>query len=81
MAEVLNDFFSSALTEPVLPGSREMEVESAEMRAVRFVLRASAAASPDGIRPRLLQELEDEIAEGLTVIFSESYHTRVASKG
>jgi hypothetical protein len=48
------------------------------MRGVRFTqakvrkkirkLRASAASGPDAIGPRVLQELENEILEGLVLI-------------
>jgi hypothetical protein len=38
-------------------------------------MRKDAAAGPDEIRPRLLQELEDDIVPGLTMIFRRSLET------
>jgi hypothetical protein len=84
MAEVLNEFFSSVFTREDranLPRAKEMDTE--EMRGVRFTqakvrkkiqkLRTAAAAGPDGIGPRILQELENELVDGLTIVFRTSF--------
>jgi len=40
-------------------------------------LRPGAAPGPDAIGPRLLKELENELVEGLTMIFRKSVDTGV----
>ncbi len=84
MAEVLNEFFSSIFTRENganLPRAEEMDKE--EMRGVRLThvkvrkkiqkLRTAAAADPDGVGLRILQELENEIVDGLTIVFRISF--------
>ena len=86
MAEVLNGFFSSVFTredETNIPRADDMETE--EMRGIRVTewevkkkirkLRKDAAAGPDEIGPRVLQELENEIAPALVMIFRHSLST------
>ena len=46
-----------------------------EVRKKIRKLRKEAAAGPDEIGPRLLQELEDELARPLTWIFRTSLET------
>jgi hypothetical protein len=91
VAEVLNDFFSSVFTredESSIPTADDKG--NTEMRVVRFTqakvrkkirkLRASVASGPDAIGPRVLQELENEIVEGLVLIYSNSFETGVVPK-
>jgi hypothetical protein len=64
---------------------RAQDKVEAEMRCVRFTqakvrekirqLRAAAAADPDHIGPGVLQDLGNEIVEGLKLIFRESFDT------
>jgi hypothetical protein len=86
MAEMLNEFFSSVFTREDgdnVPEAERMETE--ELRGINITewrirkiirkLRKDAAAGPDEIGPRLLQELEDGIVPGLTMIFRCSLET------
>jgi hypothetical protein len=86
MAELLNEFFSSVFTREDgtrIPEAEKMETE--ELRGINITewrirkiirkLRKDAAAGPDEIGPRLLQELEDGIVPGLTMIFRCSLET------
>ena len=85
MAEVLNTFFSSVFTrengEPPPPTDEatvrmgRAYITEWEVRKKIRRLRKEAAAGPDEIGPRVLQELEDEIARPLTVIFRASLET------
>jgi len=81
MATMLNEFFSSVFTredESQTPTAEEMETTSRlddivitewMVRKKIRKLRRAAAPGPDGIGPRLLQELEDEIVGCITLIF------------
>jgi len=83
MAEVLNEFFSSVFTRetgdtppvtepkeaPEMPGIRITEWE---VKKIIRKLRKEAAAGPDEVGPRLLQELVEEVAAPLTTIFRHS---------
>ncbi len=72
MAEVLNGFFSSVFTredETNIP--KEDSIEWEVKKKIRK-LRKDAAAGPDEIGPRVLQELENEIAQALVMIFRHS---------
>jgi hypothetical protein len=84
MAELLNGFFSSVFTreDPSQLPEAEMGNQVPKMPSVGFTewdvrkkirrLRKEAAAGPDEMGPRLLQELEDVIVKPLTNIFKES---------
>jgi hypothetical protein len=87
MAEVLNRFFSSVFTRDVdgqdgggegvnppnpPPKMGRMVITEAEVRKKIRKLGKEAAAGPDEMGPRLLQELENEIAWPLTIIFRAS---------
>ncbi len=86
MAKILNKFFSSVFTrEDVsnIPVAEPMGAEKLEnvritewqLRKKIRNLRPASAAGPDGIGPRLLQELESELVEGLVMIFQQSMDT------
>jgi len=83
----LNRFFSSVFTRDVdgqdgggerdnppnqPPRMGRMVITEAEVRKKIRKLRKEAAAGPDEMGPRLLQELENEIAWPLTIIFRAS---------
>jgi hypothetical protein len=83
MAELLNSFFSSVFTNENttnIPAAEEMDTELLQdvkitERMVREKIRQlkpASAAGPDGLGPRMLQELEGEIAPALTLIFQRS---------
>jgi hypothetical protein len=86
MAEVLKGFFSSVFTredETNIPKAGDMVTE--EMRGIRVTewevkkkirkLRKDTAAGPDETGSRVLQELENEIAPELVMIFRHSLST------
>jgi hypothetical protein len=85
MATLLNEFFSSVFSrdEGEPPEAEEMETSSLENISITAWkvkkkirnLKPTAAAGPDEIGPRLLQELENEVAEGLAIIFRRSMDT------
>jgi len=85
MAVILNEFFSSVFTreEGEVPaaedrgaGSREnINITSWKVRKKIRKLRQTSAAGPDEIGPRLLQELENEVVEGLTLIYKRSLNS------
>ena len=82
MAGLLNEFFSSVFTreDGAVPDAADMDTDNLEnisftawkVRKKIQKLRPAAAAGPDEIGPRLLQELEQEVAEGLTLIYRKS---------
>jgi hypothetical protein len=53
----------------------DITITSNKVRKKIQKLRPAAAAGPDGIGPRILQELEQEVVEGLTLIFKKSMST------
>ena len=87
MAKILNNYFSSVFTResPTEPpptaelphrgGISTVYVTEYEVRKKIRKLRPHAAAGPDELGPRLLQELEDEISGPLTMIFKASLGT------
>jgi hypothetical protein len=86
MAEELNNYFSSVFTregEGEVPKAADRTSEKLtsahittwEVRKKIRKLRSEAAGGPDEIGPRILKELEDEIVEALTMIFSKSLAT------
>jgi hypothetical protein len=87
MAEELNKFFSSVFTredltnipepekEQVQSRMKEIRVSKGEIKKKIQKLRKEAAAGPDGIKPRLLQQLEDSILLPLEMLFNRSLET------
>ncbi len=86
MAEVLNEFFSSVFTRENTTNVLEAEnMATEEIKTVRITewevkkkirkLRKDAAAGPDEIGPRVLQELENKISAALVSIFRHSLNT------
>jgi hypothetical protein len=86
MAEELNNFFSSVFTDeqgesPTAdPAEYASKLEKVSIRACDIrrkirKLRKEAAAGPDDISPRVLQELEDEVVGPLATIFEASLRT------
>ena len=82
-AEVLNEFFGSVFTSedvsnvPVFIHSNEnilsdFSVREEEMRTRLRALKVSKSPGPDGIHPRILRELSDELAYPLTVLLNKS---------
>ena len=84
MAEALNDYFGSVFqTENLdnLPKPKPLPTKS-KCSGVNFrpsvvkkmirTLKSNSAPGPDGITPRLLQELADEVAVPLSCIFTKS---------
>jgi hypothetical protein len=80
MAELLNGFFGSVFTREDtsnIPAAEEMETP--DMKEVRITLqmvkakirnlKQASAAGPDNIGPRILKELEGELAPALLKIF------------
>jgi len=88
MAGVLNEFFILVFTHEdirSIPEPEDMDREEdldnihiTEWKVWKKIrkLRATAAAGPDEIRPRILQELE-ELAGGLALVFQRSVLTGV----
>jgi len=83
MAELLNNFFGSVFTRedtaniPSAAGMetgsmKEVEITTNGIKAKIRNLKASSAAGPDGIGPKLLQGLVDELAPALAIIFHRS---------
>jgi len=87
MATMLNEFFSSVFTQedstnipaademPTASNLGDVKITSSAIRKKIRNLRPNAAAGPDCIGPRLLQKLEDELVEGLTLIFRKSLNS------
>jgi len=87
MAGILNNYFSSVFTKesPTAPPPAENLPHGGEIRTVPISthevkkkiknLRPHAAAGPDEIGPRLLQELSEELAGPLARIFRDSLAT------
>ena len=83
-ANVLNDFFSSVFTledtthMPATPEPTPMKpitsirITESEVRKRLDKLNPTKATGPDGIPPRLLQELSEDLAGPLTVIMNKS---------
>jgi hypothetical protein len=80
MVKIIKEFFSSVFTRedvnsiPVAELMRTEKLENVQitkwqLRKKIRKLRPASAAGPDGIGPRLLQELESELVEGLVLIF------------
>jgi hypothetical protein len=80
MAGLLNELFSFTREEGAVPDAADMDTDNLEnitftawkVRKKIQKLRPAAAAGPDEIGPRLLQELEQEVAEGLALINRKS---------
>ena len=83
-ANVLNDFFSSVFTIedktniPNIPRQKNVQpittikIKESEVRKRLEKLNPNKATGPDGIPPRILKELANEIAEPLTIIMNKS---------
>ncbi len=88
MAEELNKFFSSVFTredlanipepekEQVQSRMKEIRISKGEIKKKIQKLRKKAAAGPDGIKPRLLQQLKDSILLPLEMLFNRSLEDR-----
>ncbi len=84
MAEELNRFFSSVFTQEDLQQIPEAKAENIERRMEEIKitamevrrrikkLRKDAAAGPDGISPKLLQQFENSLALPLAILFNKS---------
>jgi hypothetical protein len=87
MAGILNNYFSSVFTQENvtdLPKASTLQVDAPltsvpitahEVKKKIKNLRKEAAAGPDEIGPRILQELVEEVAEPLVMIFRASMST------
>ena len=85
IANLLNDNFQSIFTTetPVssdllnwpLPYSDMADIEITESGVLKLLqcLKIHKASGPDQIRPRVLKEMENQVAPMLTVIFKKSY--------
>ncbi|XP_064638277.1 uncharacterized protein LOC135494302 [Lineus longissimus] len=85
-AEVLNDFFTSVFTiedksnipppdlEPMDPNDINLElfITPAEVRKKLEELKVSKSPGPDGIHPRVLKELSNELAIPLSLLLNKS---------
>jgi hypothetical protein len=84
MANLLNKAFKEVFTREDTTSIPEVEdmVMDSTLESVRFTereicrkiqnLRSEAASGPDGIGPKILQELREELAPGLAYIFNKS---------
>jgi hypothetical protein len=84
MADLLNNTFKDVFTREGVDSVPEPEARRyrSEVRTVEFgnkevkkkiaELRTDAAAGPDGIGPRLLKELTDQLIPALVIIFRRS---------
>ncbi len=86
MADVLNRFFCSVFTKdqgrqhPVTlaaPVMSDFEVTAEMVKRKIDRLRPDSAAGPDGIGPKLLQELKEELAPVLAEVFNDSLRSGV----
>ena len=85
-AEILNNFYSSVFTNGGMCDDREGENEEGRNlddiditeERVRFAiecLKEQSASGPDGIPPRVVKELKNELAGPLTILFRKSLET------
>ena len=83
MAEELNSYFASVFTVEDTSGMPELqENQGAQVSAVAITeekvleklkgLKVDKSPGPDGLHPRVLKEIAEEIVEALVVIFQES---------
>ena len=83
MAEELNSYFASVFTVEDTSGVPELQVsQGAQVSVVAITkekvlgklkgLKVDKSPGPDGIHPRVLKEIAEEIVEALVVIFQES---------
>ena len=92
-ANVLNQFFTSVFTKestaniPMLPAKSydseltNIEVSQPDVQKQLDKLNVSKSAGADGIHPKVLYELRNEIAPVLTIIFNASLRSGVVPKG
>ncbi len=92
MAEILNKAFQEVFTResttniPVPETKCEgnflenVKFRTAEVKKKIRALRTDGASGPDGIGPRVLQELQDELAPALAVVFTKSLNEGVVPK-
>ena len=83
MAEELNSYFASVFTVEDTSGMPELqESQGTQVSAVAITkekvlgkmkgLKVDKSPGPDGLHPRVLKEIAEEIVEALAVIFQES---------
>ncbi|RMC20427.1 hypothetical protein DUI87_01281 [Hirundo rustica rustica] len=89
-AEVLNDYFASVFSEEttclqdncppgLVDGVREQNgpliIEEVAVRELLKCLDIHKSMGPDGIHPRVMRELSDELAKPLSIIYHQSWLT------
>ncbi len=92
MTEILNKAFQEVFTRVSATNIPEPETKcegnfledvkfrAADVKKIR-ALRTDGASGPNGIGPRVLQELQDELAPAFAVVFTKSLNEGVVPKG
>ena len=74
-AEALNNFFASVFTQETIHYNyplTDFPISRNDIRKKLMLLNSNKAAGPDGIYPRVLNELSKELAVPLEIIFRMS---------
>jgi len=86
-AQMFNDYFSSVFTRsnkelpvkskiPEIPEINDLKISEERVKKVIDEAREYAAPGPDGIHPKVIKELKNELAKPLSILFRKSIDSR-----